>query len=401
MESLDRILDAFTDPSTGSLHAAVFIVVDSSGKRIYSRASGRTKTDTQDAEPLGFDALYWVASMTKLVTAVSIMQLVERGVLSLDEDVRKRVPELANIQILGGMKQGDPPGSMQPQLRPVLGKITPRSSDLLKEWSKSVGRSAHTFTGSIEGYKHPLLFEPGTSWGYGAGLDWAGRLIENVCNCSLEEYMQKNIWSKLGVTSTTFHPELYPDTLPPKLEMANRISVGQGTKSIKAGPVILGQPLKDDLGGIGLWSTPNDYIKLLTTLLRGGQPLLTKDSLEILFQPQLSDASRAAMPLPLGSRMRTILGIKSVDDIDQADHCLAGTVTLKDIPGRRPCGTVSWSGLPNLHWWIDQKTDITAALFTQLLPPGDAAVTGLLIDLETALYKALREKEHVGPKGKL
>lgn len=174
--------------------------------------------------------------------------------------------------------------------------------------------------------------------------------IENVCNCSLEEYMQKNIWSKLGVTSTTFHPELYPDTLPPKLEMANRISVGQGTKSIKAGPVILGQPLKDDLGGIGLWSTPNDYIKLLTALLRGGEPLLTKDGLDILFRPQLSDASRAAMPLPLGSRMRSILAIKSVDEIDQADHCLAGTVTLKDIPRRRPRGTVSWSGLPNLHW---------------------------------------------------
>jgi CubicO group peptidase (beta-lactamase class C family) len=162
--------------------------------------------------------------------------------------------------------------------------------------------------------------------------------------------MKKHIWSKLGVTSTTFHPELYPDSLPPKLEMANRVSVGQGAKSIKAGSVILGQPLKDDLGGIGLWSTPKDFIKLLTALLRGGEPLLTKDSLEILFRPQLSDASRAAMPLSLGSRMRAILGIRSVNVIDQADHCLAGTTTLKDIPGRRPRGTISWSGLPNLHW---------------------------------------------------
>lgn len=162
--------------------------------------------------------------------------------------------------------------------------------------------------------------------------------------------MKKNIWSRLGVTSTTFHPELYPDSLPQKLEMANRVSVGQGAKSIKAGSVILGQPLKDDLGGIGLWSTPKDFIQLLTALLRGGEPLLTKDSLDILFQPQLSNASRAAMPLSLGSRMRDILGIRSVNVIDQADHCLAGTITLKDIPDRRPRGTVSWSGLPNLHW---------------------------------------------------
>jgi CubicO group peptidase (beta-lactamase class C family) len=55
---------------------------------------------------LGFDALYWVASMTKLMTAVAIMQLVERGVLSLDDDVRERVPELADIQILQDTKEG-------------------------------------------------------------------------------------------------------------------------------------------------------------------------------------------------------------------------------------------------------------------------------------------------------
>ncbi|OKP08272.1 hypothetical protein PENSUB_5639 [Penicillium subrubescens] len=183
--------------------------------------------------------------------------------------------------------------------------------------------------------------------------------------------------------------------------MANRVSIGQGTKSVKPSPVILGQPLKDDLGGIGLWSTPNDFIKLLTALLRGGQPLLTKASVDILCRPQLSDASRAAMPKPLGGQMRRVLGIKSVDDIDQADHCLAGTITLKDIPGRRPSGTVNWSGLPNLHWWIDQQTGITAALFTQLMPPGDAAVTGLLIELETVLYKALRKRENAGVSGRL
>lgn len=162
--------------------------------------------------------------------------------------------------------------------------------------------------------------------------------------------MQKNIWSKLGATSTTLHPELYPERLPRKLEMGYRVSIGQGIKSVEPGPIILGQPLKDELGGIGLWSTPNDFVKLLTALLRGGQPLLTKASVDTLFRPQLSDASRAAMAKPLGGQMRRVLGIRSVDDIDQADHSLAGTITLKDIPCRRRRGTVNWSGLPNLHW---------------------------------------------------
>jgi len=162
--------------------------------------------------------------------------------------------------------------------------------------------------------------------------------------------MRANIWFKLGATSTTFHPELHRDTLPSPMGMGYRVSVGQGSKSVKPSPIILGQPLQDDLGGIGLWSTPMDFTKFLAALLKGGQPLLTETSVDVLFKPQLGNASRTAMPKLLGGQMRRILGIKSVDDSEQADHCLAGTITLKDIPGRRRRGTVSWSGLPNLHW---------------------------------------------------
>lgn len=162
--------------------------------------------------------------------------------------------------------------------------------------------------------------------------------------------MQTNIWSKLGATSTTFHPELRPDKLPPLFSMGNRVSVGQGAKSVNPGWIILGQPLQDDLGGIGLFSTPMDFIKLLSALLRGGGPLLSDASVDLLFRPQLNDVSRTAMPKPLGKQTRRMLGINALDDIAQADHCLGGTITLKDIPGRRRRGTVSWSGLPNLHW---------------------------------------------------
>jgi CubicO group peptidase (beta-lactamase class C family) len=174
--------------------------------------------------------------------------------------------------------------------------------------------------------------------------------VEVLEKTTLEEYMQKSIWSKLGATSTTFRPELHRDTLPPPLEMGYRQSIGHGEKSIKPGPIILEQPAKHNLGGIGLFSTPTDYMKLLSALLGGGYPLLSESSIEVLFQPQLSEASRIALPKPLGSQMRRVLGIKSADHHTQADHCLAGTTTLKDIPGRRRAGTANWSGLPNLHW---------------------------------------------------
>lgn len=162
--------------------------------------------------------------------------------------------------------------------------------------------------------------------------------------------MQSNIWSKVGATSTTFHPERCHNILPGAFEMGYRVSVSHGSKSVRQGPITLHQPAEDNLGGIGLFSTTNDYVKLLAALLKGGAPILSQKSLDVLFQPHLSEASRLDMPKSLGLQMSRILGIKSVDDTSQADHCLAGTVNLKDIPGRRKAGTVNWSGLPNLHW---------------------------------------------------
>ncbi|KAL3442326.1 beta-lactamase/transpeptidase-like protein [Aspergillus insuetus] len=391
MENLDRIIDDFTHPTTGSLHGAAFIAVDNHGQIIYQRAAGRAGSAPDDATPLKLDSLYWIASLTKLVTAVATVQLVERGLLTLDEEVRDKVQELRDAQVLCR--------SAQPEFQAVRGKLTLRnmlshaagfgydsSSPLLQEWSTSQGRMAHTFSGSMDGYRHPLIYQPGMSWEYGAGVEWAGQLIEQVTGSTLEEYMQANIWSRLGATSTTFHPELRPDTLPPQMQMGERVSVGQGNESIKRGKVILGYPLKDDIGGIGLFSTPMDFIKLLSALVQGGGPLLNKEGVDLLFAPQLNDESRMAMPKALGKQMRRVLGIHSGDDAGHADHSLGGPITLKDIPGRRRRGTVSWGGLPNLHWWVDREAGVAAALFTQLMPPADAVVTDLLIELEKVLY---------------
>lgn len=132
--------------------------------------------------------------------------------------------------------------------------------------------------------------------------------------------------------------------------MGKRVD-GRGTiNGLKKTSIILGYPLKNDIGGIGLFSTAEDYTKLLSVLIQGGFPLLSKTSLDLLFTPQLGSASRSDMPGPLGRQMRRVLGLRDVDDINQADHCLAGTITLRDIPKRRRKGTVNWSGLPNLHW---------------------------------------------------
>ncbi|KAJ5682495.1 esterase [Penicillium macrosclerotiorum] len=350
---------------------------------IFHQASGKATFGSDEMTPLETNSLCWIASMTKLVTAVAVMQLVERGDVSLDDDVCQIIPELKDIPVLQSAGHG---------------------MELASEGSHL-----------LNGYHHPLLFQPGTSWGYGGGIDWAGRLvrrhspkysdmrslsdtndgqIEYVTHSTLEKFMQCNIWSKIGATNTTFRPELYQNKLPHQLEMGQRTNGGSGKSSIVPGKIILNRPTEDNLGGIGLFSTATDFAKLLSALLKDGYPLLSKTSTDILFGTQLSEQARLAMPKHLGAQMRRILGIKNVTDVVQADHTLAGTVLLKDIPGRRRKGSINWSGLPNLHWWIDRETGIAAALFTQMMPPGDAAVTSLLIELETALYSRFQVKNY-------
>ncbi|PLN79590.1 esterase [Aspergillus taichungensis] len=416
MDNLDRILNDFTHPTMGSLHAAAFIAVDQSGNTIYSKAAGRAHQD--DTDPLPMNSLYWIASMTKLVTAVAVVQLVEQGILSLDDDVRESLPELKDIRILRGIEHDASRRSAQPKLDPIQGKLTLRqllchtsgfiydsTSKLLQNWSRSQGRTAYTFSGSMAGYHHPLLFEPGTSWGYGGGVDWAGQLVERATDSTLEDYMQAHIWSKLDAQSTTFHPERKTH-LPPLVPMMYRNGIT--TAPTEKRSLTLVQPARHALGGVGLFSTPADFSKLLISILQASTTsttsnkvsqqgpiktqapqLLTKPGIDLLFRPQLDTQCRQAMPRPLGAQMRRVLNIQDINDAAQADHALGGTITLRDIPGRRRAGSMNWSGLPNLHWWIDPRSGIAAALFTQVMPPTDASVTDLLIELERALYKAI------------
>ncbi|CBF71036.1 hypothetical protein AN6582.2 [Aspergillus nidulans FGSC A4] len=391
MEALDRILEKATDPTSGILHGTVFIAVDRSakipGETIYARASGVDSVATgaeASPKPLQLNSLYWVASMTKLVTAVAAAQLIERKILDLDMDVRKYVKELEGVS----------------------GK---NSAHFLREYGISaLFRPKSTLLAGSgadgaeqEGYTHPLLFQPGTSWGYGAGLDWAGVLgllkIERVTGVRLSTYIEDNIFSRLDASCTSFlHPNQQPQdkTPPPLLEMAYRTTPSPSNRNSKAtnssfttpnpvlkpipflqaGPIILTYPLSHDLGGIGLFSTPADFASLLASLLRDGDRLFArgKDSTDLLLAPQLfSEYPKAGIALPagLGRQMKRIFGV-GVD---------ARYSTVKQ-PVEQP-------------EWIDRKSGIAAALFTQLMPPSDEKVTGLLISLEEALYAAVGNRE--------
>lgn len=159
------------------------------------------------------DSIFRIASMTKAVTSVAVMQLVERGLVKLDDPAGKYLPELAKVQVLEGFSKE----TGKPRLRPAAVPITVRH--LLTHTS---GFGYEFFNGTLRDYvaaggfpsafkggdgflKAPLVFDPGRRWQYGISTDWLGRLVEAVSGQSLDEYFRRSIFEPLGMVDTHFN----------------------------------------------------------------------------------------------------------------------------------------------------------------------------------------------------
>ncbi|EXJ73363.1 beta-lactamase [Cladophialophora psammophila CBS 110553] len=422
MADLDEILRRYTDPSTGSVHGATFIAVDSAGNDLYRNSFGSRTVDRSD--PLTPDTLTWIASQSKLATSVAAMQVVEKGLIGLDDDVRDVLPVLKDLKVLVGFEVDL--DKMKPSGKPILedvkGKITLRQlmshtsgfcydlgSPLLLKWSAATGRTDNMFSGKIEGSLHPLLFQPGESWMYSPGLDWAGQVVEALTKQNLDRYMQENIWGPLGAKSTTFYPtkHFHPEPMPQLHETGQRTNSAESPKALDSESATSPWPIspRDAIGGAGLYGTANDYIKLLSCLLQGGGSLLKKESVDEMFRPQIGKGSTEAFhasivaggrdrlwrPSSAATAAATVAAAEEQGSVP-GGHCLAGAVNLEDVPGRRRGGTVNWGGLPNLLWWVDREGGVAGTLFNQIIPAGDPLCMDLLVELEEALYRLKEQK---------
>lgn len=307
--------------------------------------------------PLQLDSTMWIGSITKLQTCMACMIGIERGLFTLDTNVRAVVPELNEIDLLTGFEEGDFP--RKPITRPCTSPITLRQllthtsgmiydygHDGLKEWSAYHGIKDNTFSGTLKGYQKPLIYEPGHGWAYSPGMDWAGRLIEVTSGLSLERFLEQNIWTKLGMTSTTFRPDLRPDIQARRMQMASR---DRKTMAITAGVVpqeAQGSFAPDCCGGVGLYSTIEDCTKVLQALASRNPALMTPQSYDMLTSPQLPtnehflDVIRGVGQGHLG---------QTWDKGADGTFGFGSSITKQDFVGRRLAGSCNWSGMPGTH----------------------------------------------------
>ena len=238
---------------------------------IYQGAFGKRDLSKDDA--MTSDSVFWIASMTKAVTASAAMQLVEQGKLSLDEPIGKVLPDLASPQVLEGFDANG-----EPKLRPARKPITLRhlmthtagfcyglwNGDMVKYLEKT-GLPAIT-TCQNDALKVPLVTDPGTRWEYGINIDFVGKAVEAASGKRLDAYLHGHVFTPLGMSDTAFRIG----------EPQRKRLVGMHARTpdgLVPIPFELEQNPEFHMGGGGLYGTAADYIKFTQMILNKGRGL--------------------------------------------------------------------------------------------------------------------------------
>lgn len=307
--------------------------------------------------------------MTKLVTAIAALQLAERGLVDLDDAsvIDTHAPELAAMPILSAYTDSGPqtrPRTRPMTLRHLISHTAGVAYDFhapdLGRWRRETGTPSN-FSGTVAGFTYPLLFEPGTRYAYGTGLDWTGIVIERVTGMDLEAYFQKNIWQPLGIGSMTFRPT-------PEMEGRR-----QATFRCKDGVM---EPFDGGFsyhegaqlsGGGGLFGTAADFLRLLSGVLACDAPggILAPEYAKELFADQFPPRGEGNSCHADLARSIKKDGLQDIalcaDDGKMLGWGLGGMVNLVQSQYGRRAGSVSWGGAGKTEFWIDPEAGIAVS----------------------------------------
>jgi methyl acetate hydrolase len=384
-EGIDRLLAEAV--AAGIVPGVVAMSADRQGV-IYEGAFGRRVLP--DGPAMTCDSVFWIASMTKAITTVAAMQLVEQGRIALDAPAGAIMPELAAPMVLEGF---DARG--EPVLRPARGTITLRG--LLthtaglgyENWNPDIRRYAAlrgipgTASGRMAAFALPLATDPGTRWEYSIAIDWVGRIVEKASGIPFAEYLRTQILTPLGMHDTSHH--LQPGQAE-RLAVVHRRATDGTLHAVGREP-----PDLPDFtpGGGGLLSTAADYTNFLRMLLNGG----TLGGAAIL-QPRTVAlmAENHIGPLPNAGTLRTADPFMSHDFVPfsgiPTGWGLGFLINRADLATGRRAGSLGWGGVANCYYWLDPMSGVAGLLLAQILPFADPDVLRLFAAFETEVYRS-------------
>jgi len=354
------------------------VMVTKKGEVIYKKAFGMQ--NIEEGRKMNMNSLFRVASMTKPVTIVAALQLVEEGKLSLEDPAYKFLKLLKDIKVMSE------DGSQQPLKTPITIKhlmmhtagFSPYDSRHKSDFRDREFESLEAYIG--EAIKLPLISQPGEQFNYNICTTVLGRILEIIEGKRLDEILQVRVFGPLKMSDTGyFVPESKLDRL------ASIYTEKNGKLELVEGPI--NETGKYPQGGNGLITTANDYVRFATMLLNKGKlegvRILRSESVELMTTDQLP---REIFPLALGK------AVFHENGFGLGVAVVSGNEKWKPKPlafsnlGNLPQGSYYWPGVTNTYWWVDPVNEIVGVNFSQSADPGK---NGNFQEFFQALYQEL------------
>lgn len=360
--------------------AGIVGLVVTPGVEIYREAAGELHVAAHT--PLAPDAIFRIFSMTKPVTSVAAMMLVEEKRLALDDPIAKYLPAKDGKPAIVTMDASGHFVTSEPATPVTVRHLLTHTSGIAYGFSNELVAKVQENAPSIP-ETSLLVHEPGARWTYGPSTKLLGDIVAAVSGQSLDLFFEERIFKPLGMNDTGFS---VPGDKIARL----------ATSHLRRDGKLVEQPIPATLprqvrGDIGLYSTASDYGRFVRMLLNGGElegkrivsaatvrEMSTNQigDLKVEKQPAINPAVSSSFPAGAGT------------DVWGFGFQIARPA--KPDPGKRSAGSLSWSGVMNTFFWIDPERRLAAVLLMQSLPFGDAPAMRVLDEFEGAVYGGLK-----------
>ena len=386
-ERLERVGDYIRNEiATGKIPGAI-ILIQQHGRPVYFENFGMR--DVESKRPMTADTIFRLYSMSKPVTSVAAMMLVEDGKLALDDPVAKYIPAFAGVKV--GVEKRDQDGKRLLALEPLKRPIT--IEDLLRHTSgltygfygdsavRKLYMSSDLFEGDFDNAefaerlaKLPLAEQPGTLWDYGHSTDVLGRVIEVVSGQSLFQFERERLLDPLGMADTAFYVA----------DAAKRPRIAEPMPDDRFVTPVAGirdpmLPRRWESGGAGMVGTIGDYARFAQMLLNGGT----------------FEGRRYLKPETVARMTSDHIGPETKIGRDyfyfpgpSAGFGLGFAVRISPYPGTSwPLGEYRWDGIGGTFFFIDPKDDMFVIFMVQT--PSQRG--RIQLALKTLIYEALMD----------
>lgn len=403
LETLDRVMkERYVD---SGLLPFVQTQIWRKGQLAHTGQAGLA--DVERGKKIGDDTIVRIYSMSKPITGVALMMLVEEGLIGLDDDVHTHIPEWKNLGVYAsGMPTLLPDTPQQfittrPKRRMKVIDLATHTAGLTYGFLMRTAVDAAYRRNRIAEFKTegglsqmvddlsrlPLEFSPGEQWNYSIGMDVIGYLVEKLSGQSFGQFLRTRLFEPLGMKDTAF---FVPDDKVSRFSSCYQPHAnGRGLKlqddMLKSSYAV---PPGLESGGGGLVSTANDYMRFCRMFLGGGTldgvQILSPKSVQLFSLNHLPDGREMAEMAPPATQF-------SETGYNGIGFSICCGVNLNVAKTRLPgtTGEFFWGGAASTAFWVDPREDLAVVFMTQVMG-SDARLT-LRRDLRTLVYSAMTE----------